>query len=162
MIPASRTSFVTNGGVMYESFWYSLRDESDVIFKVTACREAHVTLTSFTQNAQARNYEILLGTENNMASKIGRGSVDAGGVRVATPGILNCDSERYFWISWSYQSAIIEVGRGMVPGEMGFMNLRDTEEPYDIRAMSIGTPAGVSGVWQFGSTKGIHMSLLQN
>ena len=146
---AGAASFLTYGGSLYEEVWQSVRDQTSFVFRVAACSDAHLALTSFVRNALTRTYKIVLGSENNKFSMIGRDALDGNAVKVSTPDLLSCTLTQYMWVQWNHK--VISVGRGMMPGENGFMSYQDSDqdEPYEIRAVAVGTQQGVRGTWQF-------------
>lgn len=147
-------TFITLGNQLFEELWQSVRDERYFVFKAAACREAHILLTSFIRNTKTRNYQIIIGAVNNQQTWIGRDRLTGSDVvKASTPDILSCTLTQYFWISWN--NKVIAVGRGSVPGERGIANYKDSNnEPYEIRAVSVGTENNVRGSWEFNTYEG--------
>jgi len=81
--------------------------KSHVTFRVRAGADAHVALSTMYGDTDRKTYELVLGGWSNGRSALrygGRGPVM---VRVDTPGLLDADNFRPFWISWD--SDVIQV-----------------------------------------------------
>jgi len=86
--------------------------KSDVTFRVRAGADAHVALSTVYGDTDRKTYELVLGGWKNSRSAVrygGRGPVVA---QVNTPGLLDPDDFRSFWISWG--TDVIEVISGVI------------------------------------------------
>ena len=66
-------------------------------------------------------------------------------VEVSIPGLLSCDEERFFWLSW--HGGHIVLGRGQDHGEDILIGYHDLDGP-SVQALSISTLKD-AGVWRF-------------
>ncbi|CAH1161215.1 unnamed protein product [Phyllotreta striolata] len=112
-----------------------------VQFRVRAANDAHIALT--TQAAECDPmYEIFIGGWGNSKSIIRKNRTKPDVAEVPTPGILNPNEFRGFWIRW--QNGTISVGReNEVPP---FLSWNDYE-PVNIEYVGVCTGWGASGSW---------------
>jgi len=142
----------------YGFFLLSLTDKSEVTFSVTACKEANVILSQIPGIFKYRSYEVLIGTAENTETWLRRSDNGALLAFMVTPGILNCETHQFFWISWTISS--ISFGKGNIPQQNRI--LYHNEHPgHALNSLSIRTPAGVRGVWGFASIYGEHVFMLR-
>lgn len=112
-------------------------------FKIRAPNDAHLALTA--QPAESfPMYEVFIGGWGNTKSVIRQNRQKPDVVEVPTPGILNANEYRGFWIRWYDQT--ITVGR---EGEAAaFMTFHDPHM-FPIQYVGICTGWGASGSWTF-------------
>ena len=70
-----------------------------------------------------------------------------------TPQILDCNSARYFWISWEMNR--IQVGKGLMYGEDPFLYYEATENAHPVGAIQVASAKGAPGAWRFYQPKGM-------
>ena len=63
-----------------------------------------------------------------------------------TPGIVNCDEWRQFWIRWEYN--VVEAGTGNDVGASRVIHWSSVD-PIIVAALSLSTGDGFKGEWGF-------------
>lgn len=112
-------------------------------FKVCCANDCHVALSSQPLE-KGRIYEIAIGGWSNTKSIIRIIGQSPDVAAAATPGIVNNNELRGFWVRW--RDNTISVGR---EGENSpFMSHRDPQL-FDVKYVGICTAYGSSGSWLF-------------
>ncbi|CAH1794507.1 unnamed protein product [Owenia fusiformis] len=116
-------------------------------FRVQACNDAHLELSSVPGFLLNQTYEIVLGSGRNTKSdiRVGRQGRGGGGVRVNTPDIMKCAVMQQFWVSW--ESGLIQVGRGAIYGQQTFMSWYDPNA-FPVYGISVATGWGATAEWR--------------
>ncbi|XP_032681078.1 C3 and PZP-like alpha-2-macroglobulin domain-containing protein 8 isoform X3 [Odontomachus brunneus] len=110
-------------------------------FRVKAANDAHVALTTGPQEGEPM-YEVFIGGWSNSKSVIRKNRVKPDVAEMETPGILNGDDYRGFWIRWD--DGNLTVGK---EGESApFMSYADPE-PFGISHFGVCTGWGATGDW---------------
>ena len=117
-----------------------------MVFKVKACNDAHIALSSQLGITYIHTYEIVLGAYRNMESLIRNATQGNPWVIHSTPGIVNCTELRTFWVGWD--SGLIRVGRGGEIGMDQFMHWQDPN-PYTVHGLGICSGFEAVATWQF-------------
>jgi len=133
------------------SAWVTVDERRSIVFKVQACADAHIALSSQLGLSIQHTYEVVLGGWQNSRSAIRNKTQGMDWTDVSTPDILHCDEMRSFWISWEY--GLIMVGKGSKVGKNEVMHWLDPA-PYSVHAISVSTGYESSGLWEFSSTEG--------
>jgi len=110
-------------------------------FKVRSPKDAHLVLSPGTQQGQPI-YEIFIGGWKNTKSAIRKNGKNPGYAKVWTPGILNADEFRGFWVRWS--DNVISVGH---EGETKAFLSYDAGLLFLVNYVGIRTGWGASGTW---------------
>ncbi|CAH1774399.1 unnamed protein product [Owenia fusiformis] len=154
-LPAPTTPVIGNGDLTYETepkleytfLPFSLTGRTSLSFLIKASGGAHILLAEISGDLDdSASHQIELGIENNQYSEIRSRHGTTHHVRVETPGILNKNEYRAFWIGWN--GANIQVGRGKTIGQDVFMKW---QAPEDFKASytAISTEEGIPGKWIF-------------
>ncbi|CAH1179598.1 unnamed protein product [Phaedon cochleariae] len=110
-------------------------------FRVRAGNDAHLALTTAAAESDPM-YEVFIGGWGNSKSIIRKNRTKPEVAEVPTPGILNANEFRGFWIRW--QNGTISVGReNEVPP---FMSWTDYEQ-IPIEYVGVCTGWGANGSW---------------
>ena len=117
---------------------------------IQSCSDAHIGLSEIPGLSSLNMYEIVIGGWSNTKSVIRRGRQGAIEVETSTPDILNCNSMKYFWVTWD--DGAIEVGIGAVIGQSRILYYKDPE-PYTVNSITVAT-YGVTGYYAYGGTAG--------
>ncbi|XP_015433309.1 PREDICTED: uncharacterized protein LOC107189323 isoform X2 [Dufourea novaeangliae] len=110
-------------------------------FRVKAANDAHVALTTGPQEGNPM-YEIFIGGWSNSKSVIRKNRTKPEVAEVETPGILNGDEHRGFWIRWG--DGAISVGKEGEPS--AFLTYSDPES-VGIGYFGLCTGWGATGEW---------------
>ena len=130
------------------SYWVSPRSpHKDVLsFRVRACSDVHLILSSSLKARTARYYEISIGFDGGTHSSLKFGNKQM--AECITPrSVLDCKNDRHFWVHWDADSGLVEVGEGPLHGFNGLLSWTNPD-PFDIQAISMATKTSVSGRWQ--------------
>jgi len=127
-----------------------------IVFKVQACRDAHVALSELFNNVATRTYEIIIGGNVNQNSFIRDAATMNEVQRVDSPMIMDCDGYRAFWVKWGIDFRIA-VGRGSVLDSGTFLDWVDDEQ-RSFEGLTISTYYDQPGSWDFSFLEG--MSIL--
>ena len=132
---------MTDGSSTAYNYAWFVHHRPYATFKLRACSNAQIVLSTNPYVTNMASYEIILGTENNQKSII---KLTTGESKTFnTPYILDCENARTFWIKWDID---ISVGVG-IP----FNNPIIRWNPpggYFINAMSVVTK-DTPGEWTF-------------
>ncbi|CAH1961261.1 unnamed protein product [Acanthoscelides obtectus] len=111
-------------------------------FRVRAPNDAHIALTPTAAEVEPM-YEIFIGGWGNSRSVIRKNRTKPDVAETPTPGILNENEFRGFWVRW--QGPTITVGReGEIPP---FLSYTD-HEVLNIQYIGVCTGWGATGSWQ--------------
>ena len=153
------TNIYTPNRDAYDTLWLTVPDRTYKVFRIKACSDAKVALSQFVGNTATHSYEVVYGATSNSRTVLRKYSLGVS-TEVATgpsPNVLNCELPDFFWVSW--ENGFIAAGRGLHPGEDGFVGYRDPQ-PYEVNALGF---AGRASVWGFGTLDGkqflIHLQL---
>src|SRR5688572_11265921 len=105
----------------------SVLSQNSVVFRVQACRDAHLALSEVFNNVQIRTYEIIIGGYGNTQSFIRDYDTGTEVLKLDTPNIMDCNNSKAFWAKWE-TSGRITVGQGAVIGNSVFLDWVDTEK----------------------------------
>uniref|UniRef100_A0A6P4EDI8 C3 and PZP-like alpha-2-macroglobulin domain-containing protein 8 isoform X1 n=1 Tax=Drosophila rhopaloa TaxID=1041015 RepID=A0A6P4EDI8_DRORH len=111
-------------------------------FKVRSPKDAHLALTPAPEDT-GPIYEIFLGGWENTKSVIRKNRQKPEVAQVRTPGILNANEFRGFWVRW-YDN-VITVGR---EGTAAALLSYDAGSLFPVKFVGICTGWGASGSWQ--------------
>ncbi|XP_073835647.1 C3 and PZP-like alpha-2-macroglobulin domain-containing protein 8 [Musca autumnalis] len=120
-------------------------------FKIKASNDAHLALTA-QPGVSFPMYEVFIGGWRNTKSVIRQNCKKPDVVEVLTPGILNGNEYRGFWIQWCNNT--ISVGR---EGEAAAFMIFHDAHMFPIQYVGICTGWGASGSWKF---EGEHINQL--
>lgn len=126
----------------YDQLWITTKYRRGIFFSVKACADVSIILSAVLHSReQSYSYEIRLGLRNRESFIVGRQL--AGSLAYArTPGILSCNEERFFWVTWINGNVAIgrglELGRGVV---LSFVDLK----PFRVNAAGFTTGSGQKG-----------------
>ncbi|XP_067210241.1 C3 and PZP-like alpha-2-macroglobulin domain-containing protein 8 isoform X3 [Linepithema humile] len=110
-------------------------------FRVKAPNDAHIALTTGPQEGDPM-YEVFIGGWSNSKSVIRKNRTKPEVAEVETPGILNIDDYRGFWIRWD--NGVLTVGK---EGDSApFLTFADPE-PFGIGYFGVCTGWGATGDW---------------
>lgn len=112
-----------------------------VQFRVKAPHDAHIALTSGPSEGEPM-YEIFIGGWGNSKSVIRKNRSKPEVAEADTPGILNGDELRGFWIRW--QDGNITVGK---EGDQSPFLSYNESSPFGIGYFGVCTGWGASGEW---------------
>lgn len=112
-----------------------------VVFRVRAAHDAHIALSS-TEGESNPMLEVFIGGWGNAKSVIRKNRTKPDVVEEATPGILNADELKGFWIRWT--GNWITVGR---EGEAAAFLSYENTESFEIKYVGVCTGWGASGSW---------------
>ena len=136
----------------YRQFWIATRDKTSLVFSVKACAAVSVALSAIPGVSGIDTYEIVIGGPENDVTAI-RDSVDGPNQsELRTTGILVCDTEMHFWMSW--ERDFIEVGRGSVVKDQKIIDWKPTK-PHAVSSVSITTDFSQKGIWRFNQVDGM-------
>ncbi len=158
----ARSVFLGTRGMNDNGYmWLTEKKRTHVTFGVRSCIQAAIDLNPEFLGNISTGYTILIGDNNNVNTRIIK---DGNRIKTAqTPGILDCNLIKYFWISW--KDNYIEVGEGQVLGYKRLLWWRDNapeNERYDVKAVSVygaGT-VFVEARWEFHNIEGSPLYLL--
>ena len=118
----------------YRHGWISVKDQTFLTLEVRSCLDARIALSAIPGNWDEQTYEVVLGATNNTKSII-RDTRDGDDKSVAdTPGVLDCEQPKAFWVGW--KDGNIEVGQGNVYGRDVLLQWRDSKDPHPVYAVS--------------------------
>lgn len=121
-------------------------------FEVKACHNALIILGGHMHATNGTGvYYVELGLKNDSYSYIREPATGATLASIHTPGVLNCNYYRSFWIGWFRNS--IEVGYGYDIGQNVFMRW-DSGSAHRIRAAGFSTFGGERGFYRLHATQG--------
>jgi Farnesoic acid 0-methyl transferase len=135
----------------YNQLSKTIFEQTSIVVRVQSCRDAHVALSEMFNNIQTRTYEVIIGGNGNQNSFIRDLDTSAEFQRVDTPGIMDCNNYKAFWVSWADNR--IKVGRGADVGESSFLDWTDPERRF-FRGVTISTWDGAAGWWDFSYLEG--------
>lgn len=129
------------------------------IFAVKACSNAHLRLAATPEYDVGIHdaFELSVGTLNNSCTELSLVEFRTGSVRqnfTETPGILDCDDYRDFWISWDNQR--VRFGEGeLYLNEVIYL---DTENDVNIHFIETATGVDIEGWWSISKHQGREVS----
>jgi len=131
----------------YDSLMFSLKDTKDIVFGLSACRDAQMAFSKVPGIREFSTYELVIGAQGNTKTLL-RKSMDGTIVaQVDTSEILDCSLVRMFWVTWRVAGEL-SFGIGPVVGQGRLLYFKDPS-PHEINALSVSTPPVVRGVWKF-------------
>ena len=142
----------------YNQLSKSIINQDSLVFRVQACRDAHVALSEIFNNVQTRTYEIIIGGNGNTNSFLRDFATGQEKIKIDTPNIMDCNNYKAFWVKWAADGRIT-VGEGAVVGQRTFLDWVDPEQRV-FRGMTISTWNGATGLWDFSFLDGIPLSIL--
>ncbi len=120
------------------------------------CHSALITLLSYPSVIKS-SYQILLSYKDTNTTYFGKDGIYIDGAISKSPGILNCDTTHYFWLTW--KGGIISIGSGLTPGVSTILSYDDSQhDPYSINVMGV-TNNHNWAKWTFGNIDG-EMSIM--
>ena len=127
--------------------WVAEYQQKHLTFAIRTCKTAKIYINDKMSNL-GKAYSVTLGSNRNQKSKVTQ--KDNVLAQEDTPGILNCDGFRFFWLSWS--SNVILVGRGLRVGDGDFLRTPfiDTTNLTSMTIQSSQTEA----FWEFRNVEG--------
>lgn len=137
----------------YNQLSKSIFGQDSVVFRVQACKDAHLTLSTLFNNVNSDTYEVIIGGNNNTQSFIRDRATMTDVQRVDTPNIMDCNNYKAFWAKWDKTTKRITVGDGAVIGKYGFLDWIDTNN-RTFQGFTISTYNGASGLWDFSFLQG--------
>ena len=139
-----------------QQIWRSVEHRRSVVFSIKGHGTSVVVLTAAMEfQTQARYVLIICGWKNKWSAIIKAGTpYNPIVVRKSTPGILDRDNYRYFWLAWF--NGVITFGKGKRVGREMILEYQDLA-PTSIRALLFKTPIGVTNQWNFPSDGMIHL-----
>jgi Farnesoic acid 0-methyl transferase len=135
----------------YNQMSKTIFDETSIVLRVQACQDGSIGLSELFNNVQTRTYEVIIGGYGNQQSFIRDFESSTEVQKVPTPGIMDCNNYRTFWISWANHN--IKAGRGAVVGEAAFLDWTDPEQRV-FRGLTISTWTNNPGWWDFSFLEG--------
>jgi hypothetical protein len=144
------TTFDTDND--YERIWFELvssDSEAQGTFAIRSCHSARVALSTFHGNTATKTYEVVIGGWDNTLTVIRRSVGGEIEQQAETPGVLDCDHYRHFWIRQEIASGEghLEVGEGHEVGNRVLLYYTDPD-PYEVKSVSVSTGHGAKGDWQ--------------
>ena len=140
----------------YNQLSKSITNQNSIVFRVQACRDAHVALSEFFNNVHTRTYEIVIGGNGNTNSFIRDYATGVEKLKVDTPNIMDCNNYRAFWVKWE-SSGRITVGHGAIFGNSTFLDWMDDEKRM-FKGLTISTWDNATGFWDFSFLQGVCLS----
>ena len=153
-------SHQTGSDSTYGNILISRVDANQVVFRVMACSDAQVALSQLPGIFTHYTYELLVGVESNSKTILKSAIGGATLTEVDSPQILDCQSERAFWISWKFGE--LSFGKGSVPEQGRMLYYQNSADWHDINALSFLTPAGTVGRWMTSAFSGSHSKRFKN
>ena len=141
----------------YNQLSKSMTIPDSIVFRVQACRDAHVALSKYFNNVHTDTYEIIIGGNGNKNSFIRDYATMIEKQRVETPDIMDCNNYRAFWVKCE-SSGRLTVGKGAVIGNSAFLDWVDDEKRI-FKGLTISTWDNATGFWDFSFLQGIFVSL---
>ena len=143
--------FNTPGDYKYEHAWYAVPSQTSVVFRLEACKEAHIALSKYLAITSIDTYEVAIGAYDNKISAI-RSSVGGEDEKTAsTPDILGCTVPLWYWISWV--DGGITLGTGSIVGESVVLSWEDAQVEW-VEAVGLTTAMNQRGIWEFTTLPG--------
>lgn len=138
----------------YNQLSKSVMSQTSVVFRVQACKDAHLALSELMNNVNTRTYEIVIGGNGNTQSFIRDYATMLEGQRVDTPNIMDCNNYKAFWVKWEKNgSGRIMAGQGAVVGQAVFIDWVDNEK-RNFQGFTISTYDNAPGLWDFSFLQG--------
>lgn len=128
-------------------------NQDHVVFRVQACRDAHLALSEWYNNVHAKTYEIIFGGYGNMNTFIRDRATGVEGQKIDTPNLMDCNNYLAFWAKWE-PSGRITAGKGAVVGSQTLIDWVDNEKRI-FQGITISTWDGASGYWDFTYVQGL-------
>ena len=152
MVYLGDTASIHTEGYTYENVWISVIEHGFITFSVRTCKNAYVLLSFEPDLASEFAYEIILG-DDDLVSHILEGS---GGYPIATastPDLLDCNTHRQFWISWTGENGVLSAGTGTRRENSEFLRVAISNQTLSwFTCVAIATSG--EGWWEFASMKG--------
>ena len=117
--------------------------ETDLIFQLKSCSDAYLALCQIPGNAYTLSYEIALGINGASSNELRLG-VDGEMKSSSSENLLDCNSQKDFWIRWD--GGNIRFGKGDVVGEQEVLQWQH-DDPYDINYVSLTSKNDQDGLW---------------
>jgi len=129
----------------------SIIGQSSIVVRIQSCRDGHIAFSEVFNNVQTRTYEVIIGGNGNQNSFIRDRDSYNEVQRVDTPGIMDCNNYKTFWVSW--ENYRIVVGQGALIGQSSFLDWVDPEQRVFL-GLTISTWDGSQGWWDFSYFEG--------
>jgi len=136
----------------YNQLSKSIIQQSSIVFRIQTCHDGHIAFSELFNNIQTRTYEVIIGGNSNQNSFIRDIDTYNEVLRVSTPGIMDCNAYKAFWISWADNT--IRVGQGAVIGRSSFLDWVDPEQRI-FNGLTISTWDNSLGWWDFSFPEGL-------
>ena len=130
----------------YENIVYSVSDRTELVFAVSACKDVHVALSEIPGILTRFTYELIIGASENSMTVLRNGINGPTLTQSSTSNILNCSSQRLFWLSWA--GGVVSFGSGLVVQQSRVLYYKNPS-PHSVNALSVMTPGGVLGNFTF-------------
>lgn len=137
----------------YRTVHRSLIDQTQLVFKVRAQKDAKVALLIVHGNIRTASYEVEIGAQGNskclLKVKTSVGDIVS---EVNTPSVLNEMELRAFWISW--HNGTVRFGSGDSVDQNQLLSVVDPQPAYrrHIHSAAVATGDGPNGEWEFKGT----------
>jgi hypothetical protein len=134
-----------NDDYTYKDTGLTLSTCTSLVFHLKIATDAYLALTPTKGNYDGKIYEIVIGAFSNTCSIIRVAKQDNMVASGSSPNILDADSFRPFWISWSNNNII--VGKGAVVGDDILVAYDEYDTPVAVNYLSI-TGFNISGMFR--------------
>ena len=138
------------------SYWLAPRSQhaNVLAFKVRACSDAHVILSSTQSASTAKYYEISLGIDGGRRSLL-KFDNDPRDQVVSSTAVLDCKHDRQFWLHWDADTGLVRIGEGLLYGFNVLLSWTNPD-PFEIEAIGLSTKNSVPGRWRLLNNAGMH------
>ena len=132
--------------------WINIFDKYYFLFKVRACTNAHIDLSSNPQLVDGFEYDIGFGTTDSndiSVTNVRTNNI----VSSQKSNIVSCDAFRYFWIAWTSQ--MLHIGEGQIIREkqiLLYAEVNNTLTPFQYVGLRGGQGSDVE--WEFSQSSG--------
>ncbi len=133
----------------YDHLWISTTSYS-MTFKLRVCQDAKVALANFDVGTNT-SYEVLIGLGSDGTTQILVTGVQGESNSTKSPGILDCDSFKVFWISWFQRT--IRFGRGSILFQDELLSLTP-KNVFEVHRISMTSWYTDPGYWIFSNDLG--------
>ncbi len=142
---AEKAQFATDGNGDYGQLWITVRHQVYFTFKVQACANISLALSTIPGVVDINTYIVGIGNgPTGIDVIIQREGKEV--FREAIPNLISCEMLESFWISWA--EGIIQLGRGSSYGDTGFAGFKD-ESPFEVNSVAMTTIGKTFGAWEF-------------
>lgn len=116
---------------------------------------ARIVLSETLRETRSQTYEVYIGYLANKVTRINKRFTTSleTSVSTDTPGILNDEEKRPFWVSWN--NDIVAIGRGLIPGKDTVLEYIDKpNEFFPVNFVSLASNGRVPAIFYFGIDQG--------